>query len=130
MSLQAVRSFFEVCEELDLLRELEGVGVVRRCFSYHDAVEDEYGPDEGVVADIESAGPASVRWRLSLVDVEDSCDVAAVPVIHDPHHPEGPLVGGRELEDCEAVPGDVMTVLNEVVNGFSDRDLCWGCGLS
>ena len=93
-------------------------------------MECENGPDEGVIVDIESAGSASICRRLSVVGLEDSCDVTAVSVVHDLHHPEDPFVEDRELKDCEAVPGYVMPVLGEVMHGFSDRDLRWGRELS
>ena len=59
------------------------------------------------------------RWSISKTPVM----VAAAPVVNDFHHSEDSFVGGAELEDREAVPGYVMTILDEITHGFSDCDL-------
>ena len=61
-----------------------------------------------------------------MVDLKDSCDMSAVSVVRNLHHSEDSLLKQGVLENCKAVAREIVSILDDVVNGLSDRDLSGG----
>ena len=126
----ANRPLAVVAEELDLPWGLGRVAVVRGVLSSGGAVEDKDRVGEDILLEIEASWSASVRQRQPVVDLEDSGGVATVPVVYDLYYSESPFFERAESEGGEAVSGYIMTLHEEIMHGFSDRDLGGGVKLS